>query len=187
MKIFCAMLALLSVGAVSLAQEQPPRLQIGTTWVWLGMPKSELQGKFPDFSTATMKSGIPAVHKLDQHFGATGMHDESIWMIGSEELPDGIVEFTDEGIAKFASREWLVHGSDAVEAFLGVMESFTQQGLTACVISHSTNSDPSVHSEDATIQCGARRIHISRRKRGVSERKLGEYQESVSEEIGQWN
>lgn len=47
MKILCVMLALLSVGAASGAQEQPPSLQIGTAKVWLGMPKSEVQAKFP--------------------------------------------------------------------------------------------------------------------------------------------
>jgi hypothetical protein len=173
-KILCVMLALLSVGAVSGAQEQLPSLKIGQVTVWLGMPKSALQGKFPDAQ----------IFKLSQHLG---VQDDAIWMIGTDPLHEvGSVEFTDGGVVKFASRSWLVRGSDAVEALLGAIDSFTQEGLSTCVISHYTDSNPSLRSEGARIQCGARRLHVYRAKSEASKKLPGGYEETIAEEIGEW-
>lgn len=181
MKILCMVLIFLSVGAISGAQEQLPSVQIGLVTVRLGMPKSELQAQLPGLLAATANGSISKVFKVYR----LGTHDEHIWIIGADkEHADGTIEFTDDGVVGFASREWLVRGSDAVQVLLGAIDSFTQQGLSACVISHDADHNPSWPNEGATIQCGAKRLYVFRTKFGVSKELPSGYDEGISEQIG---
>lgn len=164
MKTLCAMLALLSVGAVSGAQEQTPNLKIGPVTVRLGMTKSELQAKLSD--TQALKV------------------NEDFWLIGySRENPNGDVFFTN-GIVTGASRSWLIGNSDGVEALIGAMGSFTQEGLRMCVISHETSPSPDSSLEKAAIRCGAKWLVVYKAKIGATEQSPNQVSEGIDEGIG---
>lgn len=123
-------------------------LLIGPVRVWLGMPMSELQSKLSD----------------SQVLKAT----ETVWLIGYDRNhTEGMVWFTD-GVLTVASREWRAAGSDDIQALLGAIDSLTQEGLIACSIWHDTAPSPSSSMERATIDCGAKRLIISKGKTGPS-------------------
>jgi hypothetical protein len=167
MKILCAMLALLSVGAVSGAQKPPASegrsLRIGLVTVWLGMSKAELQAELSGTAQELTAGDTYGVLTFAGH-------------------PEGDVRFRN-GVVTSASRNWLTGGSDGVEALIGAIDSFTQEGLRACVISHRTDSSPSMHFELATIQCGAKRLVIRKGKIGAV---TGVNAGGEDEEITEW-
>jgi hypothetical protein len=136
LKILCVVLVLLSVGAVSGAQEQPPSLQIGTVKVWLGMPKSEVERQF----------------HIDLELSKT---TENSWMVGlMAGHREARVDFWN-GVVTSVTKFWMLSQSDGAEAVLGAVDSLTRQGHRMCVMSHSTSHAPGVRNEIATITCGA--------------------------------
>ena len=168
MKILCVVLVLLSVGAVSGAQEQPPSLQIGRTKVWLGMTRTELQSKLSGAQTL--------VGAADE--------GESLGMIVTGKVVEGQVWFRN-GILIGADREWLTAGFDGVAALIGAIDSFTQEGLRACVISHRTDSYPDMQHEVAVIQCGGKALVIVKGRIGKTQNFEGGEDERITEQIGE--
>jgi hypothetical protein len=179
LKIFCVMLALLLVGAVSGARkypsagkppkEQPPALRIGLVEVRLGESKTELQNESSDLDVLKVT--------------------DILWEVGTPGGDDhaGTIIFTN-GYVTYADREWLLKGSNAVDAILGAIDSFQQEGLRACVISHDTLPSPSAPTERATLNCGAKQLVVSKvnviHPFGATEKSPGKKFEQITEVIG---
>jgi hypothetical protein len=175
MKILCVVLALLSVGAVSGAQEQPASLKIALLNVRLGMPKTELQNKISD-----MPGGDAAVHHAGDELGhGVSVITEDFWTVGTSNGDGyaGSIRFRN-GRVIYADREWLLKGSDAVDAILDAIDSLQKEGLHACVISHDTLPEPGATHERAWIDCGTRRLLIMKTK--VRDQEF----RSITENIG---
>jgi hypothetical protein len=175
LKIFRVVLTLLSVCALSGAQQQPPSLQIGLVRVRLGMSKIELQNEIS--GTA---EGEAAVHHTGDELGSNVfVMTENMWNVGTPrgDSHAGEVIFRN-GRVVYAEREWLLKDSDAIDAILGAIDSFQQQGLRACVISRDTLPDPAAAYERAWIDCGARRLLITKAK------VKGQEFRSITESIG---
>lgn len=187
MKVLCAVLAFLSVGAVSGAQEQnlskkpphssgsydvdavptmeQPSLQVGPVTVRLGMTMGELEAKL---------SGAELVKA-----------QEDMWLIGykGEQPVAGNVLFKN-GVVVVATRSWLTGGSDVAQAVLGAIDSFTQEGLRDCTIASGVVSLPTARTQTAKIQCGVKWIMISKGKFESIGKSAGFESEDVDEGIG---
>jgi hypothetical protein len=175
LKIFRVVLALLSVCALSGAQQQTSSLQIGLVKVRLGMLKTELQNEISGTG-----EGDAVVHRTGDKLGNNVfVITENMWNIGTPRGDDhaGDIRFRN-GRVVYADREWLLKDSDAVDAILGAIDSFQQGGLHACVISRDTLPDPDATYERAWIDCGARRLLITKAK------IKGQEFRSITESIG---
>ncbi len=175
MKSFFVMLALLSVGAVSGAQEQPPSLQIGLVKVRLGMPRAELESQI----SGTAERDVVVHHTGDDLGSNVLVITQNTWNIGTPSGNDhaGDVRFGNDRVV-YAEREWLLKDSDGVDAILGALDSFQKEGLHACAISHDTLPEPGATHERAWIDCGARRLLIMKTK--VRDQEF----RSITENIG---
>jgi hypothetical protein len=143
------------------AQEQAPSLEIGPVKVRLGMAKSDLQIKI---------TGLGVVKT-----------DEDSWTVtngrpGVEVY--GNIQFTN-GRVTYVGRSWLTKNSDAVEAILGSINSFNQEGLTTCTILHEMISTPALAGERASIICGPKRLLI------IKSKFEGRPFEDIIEQIGE--
>jgi hypothetical protein len=114
--------------------------------------------------------------------GATG-EGESLGMIVTGKVVEGQVWFRN-GILTSADREWLTAGFNAVDALLGAINSFTQEGLRACVISHRTENQPDMHHEVAVIECGGKGLVIVKGRIGKTQNFEGGEDERITEQIG---
>lgn len=175
MKILCVVLALLSVGAVSGAQEGPLSLQIGLVKVRLGMPRTELESQI----SGTVESDVVVHHTGDELGSNVLVITQNAWNIGTPRGDDhaGEVRFRNDRVV-YAEREWLLKGSDPVDAILEAIDSFQREGLHACVISRDTLPEPGATYERAWIDCGTRRLLIMKTK--VRDQEF----RSITENIG---
>jgi hypothetical protein len=149
------------VCAHSEAQEQAASMQIGPVKVLLGMPKSEVQNNI---------AGLGVVKTDEDSWTITnGRSDVEVY---------GNIQFTN-GRVTYVGRSWLTKNSDAVEAILAAINSFNQEGLTACTILHNTVSTPAIAGERAIIGCGAKRLLI------IKSKLEGRPFEDITEQIGE--
>ena len=141
-----AIVALLTC-TVAGTQEKPPSLEICSARVHLGMTKAEVETGASDSVIVGGKGDYWVITMGDPAKGG----------------PHGSVQFT-AGRVTYASREWLISGTDAVEAILGATNSLNQNGANICVISHDTVSSPGSPFERAIFECGTRRLLIVKGK-----------------------
>jgi hypothetical protein len=148
------------LGLRSEAQGQGPNMQIGPINVHLGMTKGEVQNKIDGLSV--LKA------------------DEDSWIIttgGPESEPYGNIQFTN-GRITYASRSWLRRNSDAIEGFLGAINSFNKEGLSTCTVLHDTISTPTITGERVSIICGEKSLLI------IKSKFEGKPFEDITEQIG---
>jgi hypothetical protein len=161
MKHTLVVLLSLLVCAVAGTAEKPPALEICSAQVHLGMTKAEVEAS---------AGGSTLIKSVDDY-----------WIITTGDPakggPHGSIQFT-AGRVTYADREWLVEGSDAVEAILGATNSLSQSDAKVCVISHDTVSSPGSPFERAIFECGTKRLLILRGK------MEGQTIEEISESIG---
>jgi len=141
-------LGLISLGtSIGMAATRETTIELGSVTVSLGMPKQEVLKRL---STAGYKvidsTSTTLVTVLDE----TLKHVYGVQFVS--------------GQLSYADRSWSHSYADALEAVIKALGSLSDNGATACKLSHSPLSDPDSSTDRIFVKCGQRGVLMYRGK-----------------------